>query len=243
MAAVEHVMGMGIVVDIRDSDVGRAPVDEVFDWLRFVDETFSVSTGRRISRLERGELALADTMRSAESSSAATSCAKRRADTSTSTCPWQPGNPSRSREGLGRRSCPRILEDAGARNFAIYAGGDVIVGAVRQPRIAGTLASAIPAAQTAWRPSSGRRPRDRHVGRVRERRSRPPDPHTRSPTFSLLSVTITGPDLATADAYATAAFAMGAQGPPWTARLDGYEAMSILESDTVLSTPGFPAVD
>ena len=48
--------------------------------------------------------------------------------------------------------------------------------------------------------------------------------------------------LATADAYATAAFAMGVQGPKWTARLRGYEAMTILADETVLSTPGFPAL-
>jgi thiamine biosynthesis lipoprotein len=37
----------------------------------------------------------------------------------------------------------------------------------------------------------------------------------------VLSVTITGDDLATADAYATAAFAMGLDGPAWTAQLHG----------------------
>jgi thiamine biosynthesis lipoprotein len=66
------------------------------------------------------------------------------------------------------------------------------------------------------------------------------NPHTRRAPSGVLSVTITGPDLATADAYATAAFAMGTQGPAWTARLTGYEAMTILSDDRVLSTPGFP---
>jgi len=67
------------------------------------------------------------------------------------------------------------------------------------------------------------------------------DPHTRRAPAGVLSVTITGPVLATADAYATAAFAMGVQGPKWTARLRDYEAMTILADETVLSTPGFPA--
>jgi FAD:protein FMN transferase len=53
-------------------------------------------------------------------------------------------------------------------------------------------------------------------------------------------VTVTGPDLGTADAYATAAFAMGAGGPAWTRGLRGYEAMTILAGDVVLYTPGFP---
>jgi thiamine biosynthesis lipoprotein len=69
------------------------------------------------------------------------------------------------------------------------------------------------------------------------------DPHTRRPPTDVLSVTVTGPDLATADAYATAAFAMGSRGGRWTAGLSGYESMVILADGRVLSTPGFPAVE
>jgi thiamine biosynthesis lipoprotein len=69
------------------------------------------------------------------------------------------------------------------------------------------------------------------------------DPHTAKPPVGVLSVTVTGPQLATADAYATAAFAMGEAGPDWTARLPrGYAAMTILADERVLSTPGFPAI-
>ena len=59
-----------------------------------------------------------------------------------------------------------------------------------------------------------------------------------SQTLSV-SVTVVGPDLATADAYATTAFAMGADGPAWTASLAGYDAMCITSDHRVLSTPGF----
>jgi FAD:protein FMN transferase len=54
-------------------------------------------------------------------------------------------------------------------------------------------------------------------------------------------VTIVGPELGTADAYATAAFAMGPErAPHWSARLAGYEAMTILADETVFKTGGFP---
>ena len=57
-------------------------------------------------------------------------------------------------------------------------------------------------------------------------------------------MTVTGPDLATADAYATAAYAMGPRRAiDWTARLRGYEALTILADGRVLATPGFPSVD
>ena len=59
----------------------------------------------------------------------------------------------------------------------------------------------------------------------------------------MISVTVVGRELGTADAYATAAYAMGpVLGPHWTARLDGFEAMTILADGRVLSTPGFPRV-
>jgi FAD:protein FMN transferase len=69
------------------------------------------------------------------------------------------------------------------------------------------------------------------------------DPHTRRPVDDVLSVTITGPELGTADAYATAAFAMGAAGPAWTARLRGYEAMTVTSDGRSLRTPDFPLAD
>jgi FAD:protein FMN transferase len=244
MTAVEHVMGMGIVVDVRDGDVGRAPVDEVFDWLRFVDETFSTYRAESdISRLERGELALADAHE--EVGEVLERCDELREETRGYFDSRAGGSldPSGLVKGWAVDRAARILEGAGARNFAIYAGGDVIVRGrpstadrwhigVRHPRRADRVAAVIEAGDLAIA-TSGAYARGDHVL----------DPHTGRPPSGLLSVTITGPDLATADAYATAAFAMGAGGPSWTARLEGYEAMSILESDTVLSTPGFPAVD
>jgi hypothetical protein len=35
---------------------------------------------------------------------------------------------------------------------------------------------------------------------------------------------------------------MGAVGPAWTARLEGYEAMTIMADEAVLTTGGFPDV-
>lgn len=79
-------------------------------------------------------------------------------------------------------------------------------------------------------------------GDIRARGAALPDAAWRTglPPAGVLSVTVTGDDLGTVVAYATAAFAMGLEGPGWTARLVGYEALTILADETVLSTPGFP---
>jgi thiamine biosynthesis lipoprotein len=70
------------------------------------------------------------------------------------------------------------------------------------------------------------------------------DPFTgRGPT-EILSVTIVGPSLTFADAYATAAFAMGPTGPAWVAGLADYEGCSITadadgSNARLVWTPGF----
>jgi thiamine biosynthesis lipoprotein len=55
------------------------------------------------------------------------------------------------------------------------------------------------------------------------------DPRRGVPAVGLSSVTVTGPDLGRADAYATAAVAMGEAGIDWLATLDGYESAVVTD--------------
>jgi thiamine biosynthesis lipoprotein len=59
------------------------------------------------------------------------------------------------------------------------------------------------------------------------------DPHTGLAPEGVQSVTIVGPDLALADAYATAAFAMGRAGAKWAAGLPGHGAIIIFDDATI----------
>ncbi len=66
------------------------------------------------------------------------------------------------------------------------------------------------------------------------------DPHLGRPATGLASLTVVGPSLALADAYATAAFAMGpARARDWTESLPGYEAYAITEDGDTWQTSGF----
>jgi thiamine biosynthesis lipoprotein len=65
------------------------------------------------------------------------------------------------------------------------------------------------------------------------------DPHTGLPAAGLASITVVGARLAETDAYATAAFAMGAAARDWTAGLDGYEAFAITAAGATWQTSGF----
>lgn len=65
------------------------------------------------------------------------------------------------------------------------------------------------------------------------------DPHTGLPADEFLSVTVVGPRLALADAYATAATAMGAAARAWIEGLDGYCAFALRADGTSWQTTGF----
>ena len=119
--------------------------------------------------------------------------------------------------------------------WCINAGGDLRVGGgpwrigIQHPRRRDRVAAVLELTDAAVA-TSGAYERGAHVL----------DPHTRRPAAGALSVTVLGPRLGIADAYATAAFAMGEAGPAWTAGLRPYEAMTILPRRRVLATRGFP---
>jgi thiamine biosynthesis lipoprotein len=240
---VEHVMGMPIVVDVRDVD-DAAALDPLFDLFRRVDETFSTYLpASDVSRLNRGELALADAHPDVRDVFAR--CEELRRETrgyfDVRAKRADYADPSGLVKGWSVDRAAALADELGWLNYAVNAGGDIrlrggalpaeswrvgILHPEERERVAAVVCGSDLAVAT-----SGAYLRGDHVF----------DPHTRRPPLGVLSVTITGPDLATADAYATAAFAMGLDGPAWTARLRGYEALALLEDGRSLRTPGFPA--
>ena len=237
-------MGMPVTVDIRDDDVDESVLERMFDRLRFADAIFSTyREDSEISRLNRGELAFADTHPDVRE--VLDRCEALRIETE-GYFDMRAANPdaidpSGLVKGWAVDRAASVLDEAGVRNYAVNVAGDMrlrgravpeacwSVG-IQHPLEAGSIAAVVKANDLAVA-TSGAYARGEHVL----------DPHTRRPPVGVLSVTIVGPDLATADAYATAAYAMGEAGIHWTARLRGYEAMTILADERVLSTPGFPS--
>jgi thiamine biosynthesis lipoprotein len=254
---VEQIMGLPIGVDIRDEGVDPDVVHRVFDWFRWVDSTFSTyKQDSQISRLNRGVLTVEEA--DAQVKVVLERCEGLRAQTNgyfdirTEHLPeplvtaegvvTSVGiDPSGLVKGWAVDRAAGILESSGARNFSVNAGGDVRVhGAalpdsewrvgIQHPIEQDKIAAVVGADDLAIA-TSGAYARGTHIV----------DPHTGKAPEGVLSVTIVGPELATADAYATAAFAMGHAGPMWTAQLFGYEAMTILKDHTIVSTRWFPA--
>jgi len=237
----EQVMGMPVVLDICDIRVTEAVIDAAFDSLRRADDVFSTyNPDSEISRLNRGELTLqqcSPVVRSlldrCEAMRIATSGAfdPRAAATWSSTCPDQvpgcpaPVDPSGLVKGWAVDVAAGVLERAGARNYCLDLAGDMRARGhpddaphwrigIRHPREPDSVAAVLGVGDGVIATSA-----------CYERGQHIVDPHTLAPPAGITSVTIVGAgDLATADAYATAVF-----------------AMVILDDDAVLTTPGLRA--
>jgi FAD:protein FMN transferase len=227
---VEHVMGTVFSLAVRGEAPPEAAVDAAMAWLHQVDARFSTyREDSEIRRIDRGELLVADA--SADVREVLERCLALREETGGFFDVRATGrlDPSALVKGWAAQRAVDMLD---AAELCLNAGGDVVargsgwrVG-IQHPLERGAIAARVCASDLAIA-TSGAYERGAHI----------------ASDGGVLSVTVTGPDLGTADAYSTAAFAMGASGPAWTLGLRGYEAMTILADGTVLSTPGFPLLE
>ncbi len=247
-------MGMPIVLDVCDEEVPESALQRAFHWLRQVDATFSTyRLDSEISRLNRGELQLAQCSQAVRS--VLNRCERLRLATDgyfdhRAAAGWSDAqetdlrrskavDPSGLVKGWAIDGVAKILERAGARNYCAEAAGDMRLrghpdGAsrwqvgIQHPSRPGSVAAVLGAPDGAIA-TSATYARGEHIV----------DPHTRLAPKDVDSVTIVGPaKLATADAYATAVFAMGPAGPSWaTSHIAPYEAF-IVSGDEVFATLG-----
>lgn len=232
---VEPVMGTVVSIHVRDPDpadpaIARA-IEDVVAWLHEVEGRLSpYREASEVRRLDRGEVALHDchpdtrhVLRACEDLRVATSGAfdARRHD------PAGRLDPSGFVKGWAVDEAADRLTAAGARSFAINAGGDVVVrgGAapgrawrvgIRDPaaadRIIAVLYLTAGAVATSGLYERGGHVRDPRSGRV-------PD--------AWASVSVVGPTLGLADPWATAALALGREGPRRAAAVPGLGVLAI----------------
>ncbi len=252
MRRVEEQWGTTISIDVQD-DVAPEVLDDLFAWFGRVDALFSTwRDDTEIMRIGRGELAVPDASDDVrvvldlaehlrlESNGAFDITVGARAHV-----PARPGlaplDPSGIVKGWAVERAGEMLAAAGASCFFINAGGDVVVRGrpdnapngwrvgIQHPWERGLVAAVLEVVDRGIA-TSGLYERGDHVL----------DPRTGLPATSLASVTVVGPDLAIADAYATAAVVLGpGEGMRWIASRVGYEGMAITDSRAVLLTPGF----
>jgi thiamine biosynthesis lipoprotein len=237
---------MGTAISLHITDPLPVPVlerlaGEVFDWFHEVDRRFSTyKPDSEVNRLQRGELDAASG--SPDLRAVLETCAELWRATDGYFDVYATGrlDPSGYVKGWSVQVASDLLVAAGAGSHCINAGGDVRVRGrpapgeewrigIRHPWEAQEVCWVISGTDLAIA-TSGTYERGFHVI----------DPYRGEPAKELRSVTVVGPDLGRADAYATAALAMGLPGLDWLARLDGYESGVVTEDGRAFRSPGLP---
>jgi thiamine biosynthesis lipoprotein len=236
-------MGTIVSVAVRAPLVSDDVLDRFFERLREIDARFSpFRADSEVSRLVRGEISEADASPDlrhvlsacdhlAEVTGGAFDARGHRPD-------GRP-DPTGYVKGWAIEEAAWLLDSAGARNYWINAGGDILArgeAAPGQPwrvgiqhpdrrdRVAAVLAVSNRAVAT-----SGSYERGEHIRDPRRDGAAP---------SRLRSVTVVGPTLAFTDAYATALFVMGLHGLTWIASHPEYEALAVTADHRVVPTPG-----
>jgi FAD:protein FMN transferase len=242
---VEHVMGTTVSILIEPPLVSEGILREVVADLHDIDARFSTyKPDSEISCLMRGEVGEADLSPDvrhviaacdhlATVTGGAFDARQHRADGRI--------DPSGFVKGWAIEEAAWQLDAAGARNYWINAGGDIVargqaapgrpwgVG-IRHPDQADRVAAVLAVSDRAIA-TSGDYERGDHVR----------DPRTGRAAAGLRSVTVVGPRLAFTDAYATAVYVMGLDGLTWLAtdgRGDDYAAYAITDDGRAVWTEG-----
>lgn len=264
--AVQHIMGTAVSLaapDDTDPGLFTAAADAAYAYLRRIDEIFSTyKPDSPVSRIRDGRLPLTDLPGHPDGDlirEVLALCAHLHRESHGAFDAWNVGDPPRfdpsgAVKGWAAQNAGRILTEHGLTRHALNAGGDVHVSGGRGPRpAAGEPPAAIP-----WRigVSDPHRPGhtllviERADGAVAtsgtaERGLHVYDPRARRPATALVQVTVTGPDLALADGYATAALALAGTDRPaaayaWLSALadrTGYQSLTVDPDTGVWWTP------
>ncbi|MER5445158.1 FAD:protein FMN transferase [Streptomyces sp. NPDC002766] len=230
-------MGFPVSLRVDDEDVPERAADAVFAWLREVDARFSpYRPDSEVCRYDRGELERHEL--SDDLVEVLDLCEHYRRATGGAFDVRLPGrglDPNAVVKGWSVQRAADLLRAAGARRFVLNAGGDVVAAGgpwrvgVRHPEHADKLCAVLELTDGAVA-TSARYERGDHIV----------DGRTGRPATGLLSLTVIASSLTEADAVATAAFAMGAEGIGWAASLPGCEVFAVDADGQVLRTEGLP---
>lgn len=236
---VEHCMGTVFTLDVRTPGFDTRVFADVVGFLHDVDATFSTyREDSEISRLNRGDVELEQCRPDVRE--ILRRCQELERETGGYFSAFAAGtlDPSGLVKGWAIERASDLLVAAGSTDHCVNGGGDVqcagnaapgtpwrvgIAHPLQPGAIAGIVAGRDLAVAT-----SGSAERGQHVL----------DPHTGRPPSGMAGVTVIGRRVSLADAYATAAFAMGAGAPDFIEDLHGHWGFGVRDDGTTWSTSG-----
>jgi len=235
-------MGTVVSFDVRDVASAEDALEDAIAWLHEVDGRFSpYRPDSEINRIADGTLAEGDAHPDVRELLAIADALATESSGTFDARRWRPDgrlDPSGLVKGWSIQVAAERLEGNGLRAFAINAGGDIVTRG--QPR-----------AGEDWRVGIRHPDRGDRVAAVLaihdlavatsaayERGAHMRDPRDRCVPGGVRSLTVIGPSLTCADAYATAGYVMGLAGLDWVAAHEGYDALAITWDDRLRWTAG-----
>ncbi len=242
MRDTKDIMGMPVTVEIAGAQAAQASMDKVFDYFRYVDNTFSTyKVDSEISRINRGELRPTQYSEDMKSIFELAEETKERSrgyfDIRT---PDGSIDPSGIVKGWAMHNAATLLRSLGHDDFYVEAGGDIQTSGknargeewrigIQNPFKLEEIVKVV-SPNGSGIATSGTAIRGKHIY----------DPHTARPVEAdLASLTVIGPNVYEADRFATAAFAMGEHGINFIEKIGGLEGYAIDMKGIATMTSGF----
>jgi FAD:protein FMN transferase len=238
---VEPVMGTVITIEVRAPFVPESALDAVIGWFHDVDRRFSpYRDDSEVTRMGDGRLAFDEAPVDVRAMFTLADDLRVRTNGFFDPRAFRADgrrDPTGVVKGWAVDEAVARLRLAGAVNLEVLAGGDLIAAGEPEPGRSWRIGIRHPDDPMAV--AAVLRVRDLAVATsgLYERGDHIVDPHTGTVPRGLRSMTVVGPTLALADAYATAAFAMGESGLAWVARQPAFGGLAITERDRVIWTP------
>ncbi len=242
MKQTRILMGMPITIEIVDPQATEAIFDEVFDYFKHIDEKFSTyKSTSEITAINDGTLSLEDASGEMQLVFALSEETKQQTNGYFDIkAPNGTYDPSGLVKGWSIWNAAKLLEKKGFENFYIEAGGDIqphghnadgkkwVVG-IRNPFNQMENVKVVYVSEQGVA-TSGTYIRGPHIYNPRA---------GNQPVSEIISLTVVGPNIHDADRFATAAFAMGADGIRFIEQLPGYEGYMINKDKIATMTTGF----
>ena len=241
MRETRIIMGMPITIGMV-GEVDTKVLANVFAWFHLVDQTFSTYLiDSEISRFNRGEILQAALSAEVQEVFALARRTEQQADGFFNMRKVDGAvDPSGIVKGWAINKAAQMMRDAGVESFFVDAGGDIQaqgfnedgenwrVG-IRSPFHMSEIIKVV-APRGQGMATSGSYIRGAHIW----------NPHApREALADVVSITVIGPDVLEADRFATAAFAMGADGVYFIESLPGFEAYQVNARGVATQTTNF----
>ncbi len=234
-------MGMPVSVEVVDAHASQADLEAAYEYLTYVDETFSTyKATSEITRINTGQISPEQASPDMRTVFALAERTRRESNGFFDIAHNGQLDPSGVVKGWAILNAANLLRQRGFSNYYVDAGGDIQaegLNAKSQPWRVGirspfnlTQIVKIIAVSGLGVATSGTYVRGQHIY----------NPFRGdAPITDILSLTVIGPNVADADRFATAAFAMGRDGIAFIEALDGYEGYLIDCDGIATFTTGF----